>query len=226
MSIASWPNRERPRERLLALGAGVLTDAELLALILRTGSRSVSAVDLARQLLEQFGGLAGLFAAPAVRLTGVKGLGAAKYAALQAGIELAHRSLAQQLESRPVLGSSRQVTDYVRLWLRDRPIEVFATLFLDSRNQLIRAEELARGTLGQTAVYPRELLRRALELNAAAVIICHNHPSGVAEPSAADQVLTRSLRQALAQVDINLLDHLIVAGNRCFSFAESGQIGL
>ena len=208
----------------MRLGAAALSDAELLALCLRTGVRGASAVDLGRRLLARFGSLRALLAAPRAAFA-ASGLGDAKYASIQAAVELARRSLAEELAERHALGSPRMVSEFLSLWLRDRPYEVFAVLFLDSQNRLLAAEELFRGTLTQTAVYPREVARRALELNAAAVILSHNHPSGVAEPSAADDALTRSLKATLAQLDVPVLDHLIVAGNRCYSFAERGRLG-
>ena len=222
--IAEWPRTERPRERLFRCGVAALTDAELLALTLRTGSAGVHAVELGHRLLARFGSVRGLLAAPRAAFSG-SGLGDAKFAALQAAVELARRSLGEELSSGRTLGSPRTVADFLALWLRDRPYEVFAGLFLDAQHRLLAAEELFRGTLSQTAVYPREVARRALELNAAAVILAHNHPSGLAEPSAADDALTRALKAALAQLDVPVLDHLIIAGNRCYSFAERGRLG-
>lgn len=223
MTISDWPVAERPRERLRTAGAAGLTDAELLALVLRTGSRGVNAVDLARGLLARHGSLSALLAAPRDAFAG-DGLGDAKWASLQAAVELARRSLQEELRRGVPLSSPAKVSEFLSLWLRDRPYEVFAALFLDAQNRLLAAEEMFRGTLSQTAVYPREVVRRALELNAASVIVAHNHPSGLAEPSAADDMLTRCLRTALAQLDVPVLDHLIVAGNRCYSFAERGRL--
>lgn len=208
---------------MLRHGATALTDAELLALCLRTGVRGVSAVELGHRLLTRFGSLRALLAAPRSAFSAT-GLGDAKFATMQAAVELARRSLAEELATGLTLASPRKVSEFLSLWLRDRPYEVFAALFLDSQNRLVAAEELFRGTLTQTAVYPREVARRALELNAAAVILAHNHPSGVAEPSAADDALTRVLKTALGQLDMPVLDHLIVAGNRCYSFAEQGRL--
>ena len=208
---------------MLRHGATTLTDAELLALCLRTGVRGISAVELGHRLLARFGSVRAVLAAPRSAFSAT-GLGDAKFATMQAAVELARRSLAEELTAGLTLASPRKVSDFLALWLRDRPYEVFAALFLDSQNRLLAAEELFRGTLTQTAVYPREVARRALELNAAAVILAHNHPSGVAEPSAADEALTRVLKAAMGQLDVPVLDHLIVAGNRCYSFAEQGRL--
>ena len=208
---------------MLRHGATMLTDAELLALCLRTGARGVSAVELGHRLLARFGSLRAVLAAPRSAFS-ASGLGDAKFATMQAAVELARRSLGEELAAGLTLASPRKVSDFLALWLRDRPYEVFTALFLDSQNRLIAAEELFRGTLTQTAVYPREVARRALEINAAAVILAHNHPSGVAEPSAADDALTRVLKTALGQLDMPVLDHLVVAGNRCYSFAEHGRL--
>jgi DNA repair protein RadC len=227
MSVAPLPARpdpDRPRERLLAAGPRGLADAELLALLLATGRRGRSALDLARELLLRFGGPAGLFSAPRAALLAAPGVGPARWCALQASLELARRSVAEDLRTRDTLASPEQVGRYLALTLQHSPQEVFAVLFLDNRNRLIAAEELFRGTLAQTAVYPREVARRALEHNAAAVILGHNHPSGLAEPSQADRTLTDALRRALQCLDIPVLDHLIVAGGRRYSFAENGLI--
>ncbi len=224
MAISGWPSEQRPRERLLAGEAARLSDAELLAVLLRTGLRGRSAVELGSELLAEYGGLRGLLAARQEQALARPGLGPARWALLQASVELSRRSLREELRSRDSLQSPRAVRDFLALWLRDRRFEVFAGLFLDSQNRLIASEELFRGTLTQTAVYPREVARRALELNCAGIILAHNHPSGVAEPSAADRMLTDALRSALRPLDIPVLDHLIVAGNHCFSFSEAGLI--
>lgn len=222
-SIADWPVRERPRERILSDGPERLTDAELLALLIRSGHGGRSAVEIGRTLLARHGSLRALLASPAGGVQS-SGLGPAAWCALQAGLELTRRSLLEALVGSDVMSSPEQVRQYLALWLRDRPYECFCALFLDSQNRLVRAEQLFRGTLTQTAVYPREVARRALELNAAALVLAHNHPSGVAEPSHADRLLTDALRGALSQLDIPVLDHLIVAGNRCVSFAERGWL--
>lgn len=224
MRIAEWPQQERPRERLLAQGAGSLSDAELVAVCLRSGTRGKSAVDLARELIAGFGGVAGLLGADLSRLLQVKGLGTAKAAQLAASIELARRSLQEDLKTGSALTSPGAVRDFLRLALAARDHEVFIVLFLDAQHRVLRSTELFRGTLTQTSVYPREVVRAALAANAAAVIFAHNHPSGIAQPSQADELLTRQLREALALVEIRVLDHFIVAGNQTLSFAERGLL--
>src|SRR6266540_277763 len=224
MAITDWPLQERPRERLFALGAGSLADAELLAILLRTGVKGKSAVDVARQLLGRFGSVAALLEAGSGSLAETPGLGSAKLAQLQAALELARRALKDEISSRDALSSPRAVRDYLRLALAGREQEVFVVLLLDARHRMTASEELFRGTLTQTSVYPREVVKCALQHNAAAVIFAHNHPSGVAEPSHADEILTRSLKAALALVDIQVLDHFIVAGSRTMSFAERGLL--
>jgi DNA repair protein RadC len=221
MAISDWPPGERPRERLLALGAGVLSDAELLAVLLRTGLRGKSAVELGRDLLARFSGIAGLFAAD---LRGVKGLGPAKRAQFEAVIELARRRLRDNLRSACALTSPGAVRDYLRLAIAAREHEVFVCLWLDAQHRVIACEEMFRGTLTQTSVYPREIAKAALRANAAAVIFAHNHPSGVAQPSQADELLTRNLKDALALVEVKVLDHFIVAGRQTLSFAERGLL--
>jgi DNA repair protein RadC len=224
MAITDWPLQERPRERLLALGAASLADAELLAILLRTGIKGMSAVDLARQLLGRFGSVGGLLGAGCTNLAETPGLGSAKLAQLQAALELARRALKEDISSRDALSSPRAVRDYLRLTLAGREQEVFVVLLLDAQHRVIACEELFHGTLTQTSVYPREVVKCSLKHNAAAVIFAHNHPSGVAEPSHADEILTRSLKSALALVDIQVLDHFIVAGSRTMSFAERGLL--
>jgi DNA repair protein RadC len=224
MAITDWPELERPREKLLQLGPASLSDAELLAIFLRTGVRGKSAVDLARELLVRCGSLGALFAAKRAELDGLPGLGDAKFSQLQAVLEMARRALAETLRSGDVLSSPASVRDFLRLTLAKREHEVFLAVLLDAQNRVLACEELFRGTLTQTSVYPREVVKCALGHNAAAVILAHNHPSGVAEPSHADQVLTQSLKQALDLVDIKVLDHFIVAGNSALSFAERGLI--
>ncbi len=224
MAIKDWPEGERPRERMAAHGPQVLSDAELIAVILRTGTTGQSALDLGRAALTRFGGLAGLLAASAAELGSIEGLGPAKGAQLQAVLELARRSLHEEVRRDTVLSSPGKVRDYLRISLSRLGHEVFMGLFLDSQNRLLAADELFRGTLTQTSVYPREVVKRALTLNAGAVIFAHNHPSGVAEPSRSDELLTASLKQALALVDVRVLDHLIVAGTSTVSFAERGLL--
>lgn len=224
MGIAQWPSRERPRERLLAQGAAALSDAELLALIVRTGVAGKSALDIARDAIARFGGLTGLLAAPVSELSAMRGFGPARSAVLASIVELARRVLAEEAATCDALVSPQAVRDYLRLSLGGRPYEVFIGLFLDSQNRMLAAEELFRGTLAQTSVYPREVVKAALARNAAAMIFAHNHPSGVAEPSRADELLTQALKQALALVDIRTLDHFVVAGSRLTSFAERGLL--
>ncbi len=224
MAITDWPELERPREKLLRLGAAALSDAELLAIFLRTGVRGSSAVDLARELLTRCGSLCALFATKRSELADLPGLGDAKFSQLQAVLEMARRTLAEPLRASDALSSPGAVRDFLRLTLIGREHEVFLAVLLDAQNRVIECEELFRGTLTQTSVYPREVVKCALARNAAAVILAHNHPSGVAEPSHADEVLTQSLKQALALVDIKVLDHFIVAGNSALSFAERGLI--
>jgi DNA repair protein RadC len=224
VAIKDWPEGERPRERLLEQGPASLTDAELLAVILRTGTAGRTALDLGREALARFGGLSGLLATPADRLIALDGLGPAKSAQLQAVLELARRSLREEVQHATALSSPDKVRAYLRITLSSRPHEVFMALFLDAQNRLIVADELFRGSLTQTSVYPREVVKRALAVNAGGVIFAHNHPSGVAEPSRSDELLTTSLRQALALVDVRVLDHLIVAGGDVLSFAERGLL--
>jgi len=226
MAIRDWPAAERPRERLAQQGAAALSDAELLAIFLRVGVRGKSAVDLARELLASFDGdLARLAAASTKTLARLPGIGPAKAAQLAATMELARRALAGPLKVRDALASPQAVRDWLRLWLGNLQHEVFVALWLDAQNRLIASEELFRGTLTQTSVYPREVVKRALLHNAGAVILAHNHPSGLAEPSRADEVLTSSLKQALALIDVKLLDHFIVTGSAGpLSFAERGLI--
>lgn len=224
MAITNWPAGERPREKLLQRGAAALSDAELLAIFLRTGVVGKSAVDLARELLVQFGGLTQLFAAPEKDFCAVHGMGQAKFVQLQAVGEMARRALKEEMKSGDALNSPRAVRDYLQLLLRARPQEVFVAIFLDAQHRVIASEELFQGTLTQTSVYPREVVKRALHHNAAALIFAHNHPSGVAEPSESDRVLTDALKQALQLVDVRVLDHFIVAGASCLSFAEKGML--
>ena len=225
MAITDWPADERPRERLLAQGAQSLSEAELLAIFLRVGVRGKSAVDLGRELIGRFGGLNRLFTASRADFTAVPGMGDAKYAQLQAVLEMARRALSEEIRQGAALASPGAVRDFLRLKLAGLQYEVFFALWLDAQNRLIEAEELFRGSLTQTSVYPREVVKRALMHNAAAVVLAHNHPSGVAEPSSADRMLTQELKQALALVDVRVLDHFIVAGQATpLSFAERGLL--
>lgn len=225
MPIKDLPRDARPREKLLARGAGALSDTELLALLLRTGLAGKSVLQLAQELLDSFGGIAGLLQADAEALKRVKGLGGpAKRAELIAVLELARRALAQQLREREVFDSPQAVAQYLQLHLAARAHEVFAVLFLDAQHRLLAMEELFRGTLTQTSVYPREVVLRALHHQAAAVVLAHNHPSGSVEPSHADEALTRTLRAALALVDVRVLDHVIVGPGRSLSMADRGLL--
>ena len=225
MAITDWPENERPRERLLAQGAAALTDAELLAIFLRVGMKGKSAVDLARELIQHFGSLNRLFSATRDDFSAISGMGPAKYAQLQAVLEMSRRALAEEMKRSNAFSTPAAVRDYLRLHLAGLAHEVFLALWLDAQNCLIAAEELFHGTLTQTSVYPREVVKKALWHNAAAVVLAHNHPSGVAEPSNADQLLTRELKQALALVDVRVLDHFIVAGqNQPLSFADRGLL--
>lgn len=224
MVLKDIPTDARPREKMLALGPAALADAELVALLLRTGRPGVSVLQLAADMLETFGGVSGLLHAGSSELRKVKGLGPAKRAEMAAIVELARRALAEQLGAKPVFDSPQKVKDYLRLQLGSRRHEVFAVLFLDAQNRLIALEEMFRGTLTQTSVYPREVVKRALDLHAASVILAHNHPSGAAEPSRADEYLTQTLKTALALVDVRVLDHLVVGHSDVASFAERDLI--
>lgn len=224
MSISKWPAMERPREKLLAQGPRVLSDAELLAIFLRTGVTGKSAVDLSRELLADFGSLRALLTADQATFCRRPGLGSAKFAQLQAVLEMAKRHLAQELERSDALTSPQLTQRYLLSQLRDRSHEVFACLFLDNQHRVIRYQELFHGTLDGAAVYPREVVKQALALNAAAVILAHNHPSGIAEPSQSDKAITERLQQALGLMDIRVLDHLVVGDGYCVSFAERGWI--
>ncbi len=224
MAITDWPEGDRPREKLLQRGAAALSDAELLAIFLRTGVKGKSAVDLAREMLTQFGSLTKLIAVSQKEFCQIHGMGQAKYVQLQATVELARRALQEEMRGGDVLNSPGAVRDYLRLLLGGRTQEVFMVIFLDAQHRALASEEMFHGTLTQTSVYPREVVKRALHHNAAAVIFAHNHPSGVAEPSQSDRLLTDTLKQALALVDVRVLDHFIVAGTTCLSFAERGMV--
>ena len=223
--IPGWPVGERPREKLAERGPQALSDAELLAIVLRSGTAGTSALGLARELLLRFSGLRGLFSASAEAVLGTAGVGPGKYAQIQASLELARRCLAEPLRRGAVLDGPRAVREMLQARLQDRPYEVFCCLFLDNRNRVIRLDELFRGTIDGASVHPREVVRQALACNAAAVILAHNHPSGIAEPSQADEFLTRRLSSALALVDIRVLDHLVIGDGTSVSFAERGLLG-
>jgi DNA repair protein RadC len=224
MAITDWPASERPREKLLELGVEALSDAELLAIFLRVGVTGKSAVDLARDLLTQFGSLNGIFAAQLSELTQVHGIGSSKYVQLQAIFEMSRRALNEQMQVKDILSSPKQVRDYLCLRLGNLTREVFVVLFLDAQNRVVTTEEMFSGTLTQTSVYPREVVKRALHHNAASVIFAHNHPSGIAQQSQADELITKQLKEALALVDVRVLDHFIIAGNTTLSFSERGLL--
>lgn len=224
MPITDWPIEERPREKLLQRGAASLSDAELLAIFLRTGVAGQTAVDLARSLLNQFGGLRQLLAADQQRFCQGRGLGLAKFAQLQAVLEMSRRYLQEQLIQTDTLSSPQETRRYLQAKLRHYPHEVFSCLFLDNRHRVICFEELFRGTIDGASVHPREVVKRSLEHNAAALILAHNHPSGVAEPSQADRQITAHLKQALALVDIRVLDHIVIGEGEPVSLAERGMI--
>jgi DNA repair protein RadC len=224
VSLKDLPADCRPREKLLARGTLALSDAELLAILLRSGLRGKGVLQLAQELLDRFGGLAGLLHTDAPALRQIKGLGPAKRAEVVAVLELARRALIQPLHSQPVFDSPQAVRQYLQLQLGARPHEVFAVMFLDSQHRLIALEEMFRGTLSQTSVYPREVVMRALTLHAAAVVLAHNHPSGSTQPSRADQTLTQTLKSALALVDVRVLDHFVVTSTQALSMAEQGLI--
>jgi DNA repair protein RadC len=224
MSIKDWPADERPREKLLNRGAQALSDAELLAIFLRTGVPGKSAVDLARELLRTFGGLRPLLEADSVLFCRGLGLGMAKYAQLQAVLEMGQRHLAESLQRESALTNPDLTRNYLSSRLRDLKQEVFAVLFLDTQHRVIAFEELFRGTIDGTSVYPREVVKRALAHNAAALILAHNHPSGVAEPSLADRQITERLCSALLLVDVRVLDHMVVGDAEVISFAERGWL--
>ncbi len=224
MNLLDLPLADRPREKLLRLGAEALSDSELLALVLRTGTGQHNALETGRALLQRFRSLGALFAALPDQVCAEPGLGPARYASLRAGFELARRTLREQAETRDALRSPQAVRDFLRMTLHQRPIEVFMGVFLDAQNRVICAEELFRGTLTQTSVYPREVVKRALHHNCAAMILAHNHPSGLAEPSEADRMLTSALKASLALVDIRVLDHFVVGHGDATSFAERGLL--
>ncbi len=224
MPLKDLPPDARPREKLLARGPEALSDAELLALLLRTGLAGKGVLQLAQELLDSFGGLSGLLHATADDLKRIKGLGPAKRAELVAVLELARRALAEQLRERAALDTPQAVKDYLQLHLAHKKHESFAVLFLDNQHKLLALEELFRGTLAQTSVYPREVVLRALHHHAAAVVLAHNHPSGTVQPSRADEALTQALKAALALVDVRVLDHVIVAPGLALSMAEKGLI--
>jgi DNA repair protein RadC len=223
MSIRDWPEGERPREKLLARGSAALSDAELLAVLLGSGARGKDALAMGRELLTDAGSLSALLARPEQAIR-TRGLGPAKRARIAAALELARRSLGEQLRERPALGNPRDSGDYRRSRLRDLPYEVFGCLYLDNRHRVLAFEELFRGTVDGASVHPREVVRACLQHNACAVILAHNHPSGVAEPSAADRAITHELRNALQLVGVRVLDHLVIGTGEPVSMAARGLI--
>ena len=224
MAIHQWPEHQRPREKLLAKGSKALSDQELLAIFLRTGVSGMSAIDLAAKLITEFGGLGALLNANQARFCSIKGLGLAKYCQLRATLELTERYLGEQLNNNDIFTSPKQVEDYLSVQMRDYQREVFSVLLLDSRHQLLGYHELFHGTIDTTSVHPREVVKLALEKNAAAVIVAHNHPSGMAEPSDADIDITQRLKTALALIDIRLLDHFIIGRGDITSLANEGKM--
>ena len=224
MSISDWPVDDRPREKLIARGAEALSDAELVAILIRTGIKGSTAVDLARYALKRSGSLTSLLNAPRKAFDEIAGLGDAKYAQLHAVLEMSRRALRETLNRGVALSSPQVVRDYLRLTLQAKQYEIFVGVFLDAQNRVLNVEELFKGTLTQTSVFPREIVKRALHYNAAAVIFAHNHPSGVAEPSRADEALTQTLKHTLALVDVKVLDHFVVGGDAAMSFAERGLL--
>lgn len=224
MSIRNWPLADRPRERLIELGAQALSDGELLAVLIGCGNRGRTAVDLAHDLIRVFGSIREFLTAEPSKCLDQLGIGPARYAALQAALELARRHYHEPLQVGPPFTAPDAAREFLLTQLRDRPFEVFCCLYLDNRHRLIAFEELFRGTVDSAAVHVREVVRSALAHNASAVIFAHNHPSGIAEPSTADQLVTRRLKGALASVDIRVLDHFIVGDTTCLSFADRGLL--
>lgn len=224
MAISDWPASEQPREKLIAQGASALSDAELLAIFLRVGVKGKSAVDLARELLTTFGNLNGIFTASLAQISAVSGMGESKYCQLQAIFEMSRRALNEELETGSLLNAPGKVRAYLTLTLMPLKHEVFMVLFVDAQNRVITHEVMFEGTLSETAVYPREVVKKVIQHNAAAVIFAHNHPGGTLAPSQADIEITQQLKKALALIDVRVLDHLIVASNQICSFAESGMM--
>jgi len=224
MKISEWSETDRPRERLIQQGAEVLSDAELLAIFLRVGVPGKDAVSFAREILQHFGGINGLLSCDYRDFVEYPGLGPAKFAQLAGVLELNKRHMLPRLQENNVINNPESTRQYLRAWLKDEPSEIFACLFLDNRHRVIAKEHLFKGTIDGATVYPREVVRRCIAHNAAAVIFAHNHPSGIAEPSRADQRITQKLKQALALIDIRMLDHLIVGEDKVLSLAELGMV--
>lgn len=226
MAISDWPTDQRPREKMATLGAQALSDPELLALFLRTGVAGKNAIELGRDMLTHFGSLTKLFSASAGDFAGIKGIGPAKLALMQAVLEIARRVCREELQTGSTMDSPQAVSNFLRLQFTGQPNESFVALFLDVQNRLIACTKLWEGTLTRTVVYPREIVRMALAHNAAAVIFAHNHPSGRAEPSALDKSVTRDLKRAMDCVEVTMVDHIIVCGTKTWSFREQGALGL
>ncbi|WP_299496494.1 DNA repair protein RadC [uncultured Shewanella sp.] len=224
MGISDWPVGEGPRDKLLLKGASSLSDAELLAVLLRVGLKGQSAVSLSREVLSHFGSLRALFSASEQQMCELKGMGPVKYAQLQAAMELSRRISKENLKRGKILSNPDLTRDYLMRQLADRAYEVFGVLLLDNQHRVIQFVELFRGTIDSASVYPREVVSLVLEKKAAAVIVCHNHPSGIAEPSQADRRITERLKHALLTIDVSLLDHIVIGDNHCVSFAERGWI--
>ncbi len=224
MAISDWPEGERPREKLLSQGVKQLSDAELLAIFLRIGVRGKSAVDLARELLNHFGSLNAIFSANRAEITQVNGVGDSKYCQLQAIFEMSQRAMSESLKTGDAMGSPDVVRAYLKMVLKPLTHEVFMVLFLDTQNRVTAHEVLFEGTLNEAAVYPREVVKKVIAHHAAAIILAHNHPSGFAKPSESDIAITAKLKQAMALIDVNVLDHLIVADQAIYSFAEAGKM--
>ncbi len=222
MTLTDLPLEARPREKLLTRGAGALADAELLALLLRTGMKGKNVLLLAQELLDQFGGITGLLSTPSEALKQIKGIGPAKRAELLAVLELSRRALKERLSDKPIFESAHAMKDYLQLRIGALPYESFVVVFLDSKQRLMSCEELFRGTLSQSSVYPREVVLRTLQHGAASVVLAHNHPSGDVQPSGADKALTQALRAALALIDVRVLDHIIVGRGHALSMQETG----
>lgn len=224
MAICDWPETERPREKLLSKGASNLSDAELLAIFLRTGTRGLSAIDLSRALLQHYGSLKALLSADVSEFCKFNGMGKAKYAQLHASLELSKRFFEEEMQSEPLINNPKACQAYLKHALGNRPYETFAILYLDTQHRVLKFEELFTGTLDAAAVYPREVVRKVIDQCCAAVVLCHNHPSGSVNVSDADRDITLRLQEALALVDVKVLDHLIIANNKVVSFAEHGLL--
>ncbi|MBL4574403.1 MAG: DNA repair protein RadC [Gammaproteobacteria bacterium] len=224
MSMADWPQGERPREKLFNKGAASLSDAELLAVMLQTGTKGRTSLDIARDMLSRYGGLIGLLAADPASLIENSGIGAAKAARFVAMKELSQRHMLEAIQPKDILTSSEATRDYLRAKYRDCQSEIFSCLFLNNQHHIVKLEELFRGTIDGAAVYPREVVKRCLYHNAAAVILAHNHPSGIAEPSRADIAITKKLSTALELIDVRVLDHLVIGNSMVVSFAERGLL--